>query len=42
MMKVLFIPYRLQNVTLTMWESSFISFVKRHSTNLFARLKANR
>lgn len=42
MMKVLFIPYRLQNVTLTMWESRFISFVKQHSTNLFARLKANR
>lgn len=42
MMKVLFIPYRMQNVTLTMWESQFISFVKQHSTNLFARLKANR
>lgn len=42
MMKVLFIPYRMQNVTLTMWESKFISFVKQHSTNLFARLKANR
>ena len=42
MMKVLFIPYRLQNVTLTMWESRFISFVKQRSTNLFARLKANR
>lgn len=42
MMKVLFVPYRMQNVTLTMWESRFISFVKRHSTNLFARLKANR
>lgn len=42
MMKVLFIPYRMQNVTLTMWESQFISFVKQRSTNLFARLKANR
>lgn len=42
MMKVVFIPYRMQNVTLTMWESKFISFVKQHSTNLFARLKANR
>lgn len=42
MMKVLFVPYRLQNVTLTMWESRFISFVKQYSTNLFARLKANR
>ncbi len=42
MMKALFIPYRMQNVTLTMWESQFISFVKQHSTNLFARLKANR
>ena len=42
MMKVLFVPYRMQNVTLTMWESQFISFVKQRSTNLFARLKANR
>lgn len=42
MMKVLFVPYRMQNPTLTMWESQFISFVKRRSTNLFARLKANR
>lgn len=42
MMKVLFVPYRVQNVTLTMWESQFISFVKQRSTNLFARLKANR
>ena len=42
MMKVLFVPYRMQNVTLVMWESAFISFVKQRSTNLFARLKANR
>lgn len=42
MMKVLFVPYRMQNVTLTIWESQFISFVKQRSTNLFARLKANR
>lgn len=42
MMKVLLVPYRMGNVTLTMWESEFISFVKQHSTNLFARLKANR
>jgi glycosyltransferase EpsJ len=42
MMKVVFIPYRAQNALLTQWESQFISFVKRHSTNLFARLKANR
>lgn len=42
MMKVLFVPYRMQNVTLVTWESRFISFVKQHSTNLFARLKANR
>ncbi|WP_251198186.1 glycosyltransferase family 2 protein [Anaerotardibacter muris] len=42
MMKVLFVPYRMQNVTLVMAESGFISFVKQRSTNLFARLKANR
>lgn len=42
MMKVLFVPYHMQNVTLVMGESQFISFVKQHSTNLFARLKANR
>ena len=42
MMKVLYVPYRAQNATLTLWESRFISFVKQHSTNLFARLKANR
>ncbi len=42
MMKVLYVPYRAQNATLTLWESRFISFVKQHSTNLFALLKANR
>lgn len=42
MMKMLFVPYRMQNVTLVMGESQFISFVKQRSTNLFARLKANR
>ena len=42
MMKVALAPLRAGNVTLTLWESRLISFVKRHSTNLFARLKANR
>ncbi|MBR3258392.1 MAG: glycosyltransferase [Eggerthellaceae bacterium] len=41
-MKLMLKPLQWQNVTLTMWQSSFISFVKRNNTNLFARLKANR
>lgn len=42
MMKIILTPLRWGNVTLTMWESSFISWVKSGNTNLFARLKANR
>lgn len=42
MMKMALAPMKAGNVTLTLWESRLISFVKRHSTNLFARLKANR
>lgn len=42
MMRLMLLPYKWKNTTLIMWESKFISFVKRHSTNLFARLKANR
>ena len=42
MMKLMLVPYKMQNVTLVMLQSRFISFVKRNSTNLFARLKANR
>ena len=37
-MKLLLKPLRAQNVTLTMAQSSFISWVKRNNTNLFARL----
>lgn len=42
MMKAMLAPLRRGNVRLTMWEGAFISWVRRHSTNLFARLKANR
>lgn len=42
MMKVALAPMKAGNATLTLWESRLISFVKRNSTNLFARLKANR
>lgn len=41
-MAQLFRPMRQGNVVLTKVQSSFISFVKRNSTNIFARLKANR
>ncbi len=41
-MAQLFRPMRRGNVSLTKAQSSFISFVKRNSTNIFARLKANR
>ena len=42
MMSVVLAPLRLGSVTLTMTESEFISWVRQNSTNLFARLKANR
>lgn len=42
MMSVVLAPLRMGNVTLTMTESSFISWVRQNSTNVFARLKANR
>lgn len=42
MMQLVLAPLKQGNVTWTMLQSSFISFVKRNSTNLFARLKANR
>lgn len=41
-MACLFAPMRRGSVTMTKLQSSFISFVKRNSTNIFARLKANR
>ncbi len=42
MMKILLTPLRHENIRLTMLQSSFISWVRRHSTKLFAHLKANR
>lgn len=42
MMRMALAPMKAGNVTLTLWESRLISFVKRNSTNIFARLKANR
>ena len=42
MMGVVLAPLRMGNVTLTMTESELISWVRQNSTNLFARLKANR
>lgn len=42
MMRLALAPMKAGNVTLTLWESRLISLVKRRSTNLFARLKANR
>ena len=41
-MKVLLLPVRWKNVTLTLLEASAITFVKTRSTKLFARLKAGR
>lgn len=42
MMRFVLLPLKWGNVRLTLWESSFISWVKSNNTNLFARLKANR
>lgn len=42
MMGVVLYPLRIGNVNLTMMQSSVISWVRQNSTNLFARLKANR
>ncbi len=42
MMKLMLIPIRWQNATLTYWEGRIISAVKRRNTRLFASLKANR
>ncbi|HHV50237.1 MAG TPA: glycosyltransferase family 2 protein [Clostridiales bacterium] len=42
MMKLMLIPVRLNNVTLTMAESKVISKVKSSNTRLFATLKAKR
>ena len=42
MMKLMLVPIRMKNVTLTLLESSVISRVKRNNTKLFASLKAKR
>ena len=42
LLRTMLAPLRRGNVRLTIWEGSAISWVRRHSTNLFARLKANR
>ena len=42
MMSMVLAPLRMGNVDLTMAQSSLISWVRQNSTNLFARLKANR
>lgn len=42
MMGVVLCPLKMGNVNLTMMQSSVISWVRQNSTNLFARLKANR
>lgn len=41
-MKLMLKPLRKQQVGLTMKQSEFITWVKTHHTNTFARLKANR
>lgn len=41
-MKIMLIPIKMNNVTLTLLEGNAISFVKCHSTKLFAKLKAGR
>ena len=42
MMKLMLIPIRLRNVTLTIWEAKTITFVKTRNTKVFATLKARR
>ena len=42
MMKLMLLPIKMNNTTLTYWEGSFISKVKRSNTKLFAKLKAGR
>ena len=41
-MKILLIPIRMRNVTLTMAQGKVISLVKSTNIKLFATLKANR
>ena len=41
-MKIMLMPIKCQNATLTYWEGLIISRVKRSNTKLFAKLKAGR
>ncbi len=41
-MKIMLIPYKMNSVSLVYLESKIITFVKRHSTKLFTKLKAER
>ncbi len=41
-MKIMLIPIKMNNVTLTLLEGKAISFIKCRSTKIFAKLKANR
>lgn len=41
-MKLMLVPIKMRSVTLTYLEGRVISFVKRHSTKVFAELKAGR
>lgn len=40
--KLLYLPIKMKNVTLTLLESGVISYVKSHNTKIFAKLKAGR
>ncbi|NCB92670.1 MAG: glycosyltransferase family 2 protein [Clostridia bacterium] len=41
-MKVMLVPVKMKNVTLTLLEAQMITFVKTRNTKLFAKLKAGR
>ena len=41
-MKLMLVPVRMKNATLTYWEGAFISLIRRKSVKSFAKLKANR
>ena len=41
-MKIMLVPIKMRSVSLTYLEGKVISFVKRHSTKVFAELKAGR
>lgn len=42
MMKIMLVPIKMKNATLTFWEGSVISKVKKSNTQLFAKLKSKR